>query len=222
MKLRILKNKKGYNILILKHNQIIESFNTNKLDQFYLEHQKVKKIKQIEVTLDVTLMHKETFPIMSNKKISKIFNQNFNEINKDKECLIIKKIINKKNSKIEYIYYYVQQEIKLFLTNNKLNNKVIRFYNEKLIFNKKYQYLINIDDYGIIFISDNVIKYHHSTNFKTFNNYENIIVSLLFVNVNIKKLYILIKKELEQEYVNFIKYLFDNVEERVKVIVEKI
>lgn len=222
MKLRILKNKKGYNILILKHNQIIESFYTNKLDQFYLEHTKVKKIKQIEVTLDVTLMHKETFPIMSNKKILKIFNQNFNEINKDKECLIIKKIMNKKNSKIEYIYYYVQQDIKLFLTNNKLNHKVIRFYNENIIFNKKYQYLINIDDYGIIFTSDNVIKYHHSTNFKTFNNYENIIVSLLFVNVNIKKLYVLIKKELEQEYVNFIKYLFDNVEERVKVIVEKI
>jgi len=64
LKLRILKNKKGYNILILKHNQIIESFYTNKLDQFYLEHTKVKKIKQIEVTLDVTLMHKETFPIM--------------------------------------------------------------------------------------------------------------------------------------------------------------
>lgn len=222
MKLRILKNKKGYNILILKHNQIIESFNTNKLDQLYLEHTKVKKIKQIEVTLDVTLMHKETFPIMSNKKILKIINQNFNEINKDKDCLIIKKIINKKNSKIEYIYYYVQQEIKLFLTNNKINYKLIRIYNENIIFNKKYQYLINIDEYGIIFTSDNVIKYHHSTNFKTFNNYENIIVSLLFVNVNIKKLYVLIKKELEQEYVNFIKYLFDNVEERVKVIVEKI
>ena len=47
-------------------------------------------------------------------------------------------------------------------------------------------------------------------------------MSLLFVNVNIKKLYILIKKEVEQEYGNFIKFLYDNVEERVNIIVEKI
>lgn len=222
MKIRISKNKKAYEISILKKNQIIETYQINKIEQFYLQSDMINKIKKVELTFDVILSYYELYPLMNKHKILKLHYEKFNEVVNGKDRIIIKNIINKNERHMECITYYIHYDIIKFLSNNKINHNKCVIYKEKKVLQNKNSCSIILDEYGIVLVINKLVKYHLNKNIKQFNGIENIICAILFANINIKKLYVLMQKNIEHEYSNFIKYLYDHVEDRVNIIVEKI
>lgn len=222
MKIRISKNKKGYEIIVFKKNQVIDTYQTSRIEQFTLQTDIIGKIKKVELTLDIILIHRVVYPIMNKNKILKQHFQKFKEIKNGKECYIIKNIFTRLKSNIECITYYIQNDIIEFIYNNKLNKNKLSIYKDNKIFDNKKHCQLIMDDYGIVLVINKLVKYHYNKSFKQLINVENLICSLLFVNVEIKRLNVLIQKNIEHEYTTFLKHLYDHVEERVHIIVEKI
>ena len=221
MKIRIFKNKKLYIIDIVRKNQIVETFQTNKIDQFQLLDKVQKQIKVIEFYNGVVITFRSNYPKFSKNKIYKL------HFNKLKTCLgdikykIVKTVINEIDNNVECCFYYINEEVMNFLSNNKILNKLTTLVNDKVVLNKKYNSLILVNNYEISLYNNQILKYYNINN-KNIVQYLNVLSSMLFLNYKTRKLYIAIPKEQYNDYLNFVNSLKNEIEERVKIIVEKI
>lgn len=222
MKIRIHKIKKTYIIEIVKKNEIIESYQTNKIDNFQILDTIRNKIRQIELYNSIIMTYRSIYPKLNDSKILKLHSEKLKMYMDSRPYKVIKVVQNEVDGKIECCYYYIREEIIAFLKLNKLNNKkVISVLNNK-IFNNKYHTLLLINNHEISLYNNMVPKFYNSVNLKALQQNLPYIKSLIFINHKVRKLYIMMLKSQYDELSSFIKKLQSEIEDRVKIVIEKI
>lgn len=211
-----------YVIDIVNKNKIIESYQTNKIDDFQILDTVRKKITQIELYNSAIMTYRSMYPKLNYNKILKMHSDKLKGYMDGHLYKVIKVINNEIDDNIICCYYYIKEEILSFLKLNKICNKKITSIYDKIIFNNKYKTLLLINNYEIALYNNKILKFYNSVNLKTLNQNITIVNSLIFINYNVKRLYVLIEKNLYDDLSSFIKKLQTEVEERVKIIVEKI
>ena len=222
MKLRISKNKKIYTIEIIDKKKVIEKYQINKIESFQLLDVYQKKIKSIELSNNLILTYRSSYPKFNKKKIIKKHLGKFLNINNQNTIKVIKKIVFEEDNNMICCFYYIGSDIITFVKNNNLINIKYQFIQNNLIFNKNHKFLILMNKYEVSFYQNYVLKYHSEYNNKNINSIMMYLQTFLFVNLNIKMVTAYIDNDCYNEYIKYFVDLKDILEERTKLIVEKI
>lgn len=220
MILRIVKTKKDFLIFLVKEDKSIIQESFRRLEDYMITDEIKRKIKKIEISDNLFITFKLEYPKINKRKILKMHKESFLNCfnNKYTETDIFKTTIYSYREKYNVCFYFMNHELSKFISNNKITKNIIKLLDDNYVFNKKYDSLLLINKFEISLWHNHFLRYHQTIINKLSLNF---FISLVYTN-NIKKLKVILYKELFNQFSSFIDELRNELEGLVEVYVEKI